>query len=78
MFRFSKGLIVRPYNWVFYCGLQGKQAGCCKNSWSNYFWAVAGIGINRFCSTFHIHAHAPHHDQPLLILALPQAIGRYR
>jgi hypothetical protein len=49
-----------------------------QNSWGNYFWAVAGIGINRFCSTFHIHAHAPHHDQPLLILALPQAIGRYR
>jgi hypothetical protein len=37
MFRFSKGLIVRPYNWVFYGGLQAKQAGCCKNSWSVYF-----------------------------------------
>jgi len=46
MIRFSKGLIVKPYTWVFYGSLQGKQAGCYKNSWSNYFWAVAGIGIN--------------------------------
>jgi len=30
MFRFSKGLIVKPYTWVFYGSLQGKQAGCCK------------------------------------------------
>ncbi|RLS59761.1 MAG: hypothetical protein DWH95_04050 [Planctomycetota bacterium] len=30
MIRFSKGLIVKPYTWVFYGSLQGKQAGCCK------------------------------------------------
>jgi hypothetical protein len=30
MIRFSKGLIVRPYNWVFCWGLQVKQVGCCK------------------------------------------------
>jgi hypothetical protein len=46
MFRFSKGLIVKPYTWVFYGSLQGKQAGYYKNSRGNYFWAVAGIGIN--------------------------------
>jgi hypothetical protein len=45
MIRFSKGLIVKPYTWVFYGSLQGKQAGYYKNSRSNYFWAVAGIGI---------------------------------
>jgi hypothetical protein len=78
MIRFSKGLIVKPYTWVFYGSLQGKQAGYYKNSRGNYFWAAAKIGINRFCSTFHIHAHAPHHDQPLLIPEPPQAIGRYR
>jgi hypothetical protein len=37
MIRFSKGLIVSPYNWVFYCSLQGKQVGCSKNSWAIIF-----------------------------------------